>query len=97
MRSIQASLERMLRIPVSLCETMARMRRTWLPCSLRYGRRGQQKRIHQPRKRGRRLNVLGFWQPQQSFEYGIMLGSIESERYIRVMNWQARQSCAQSS
>ena len=36
--------------------------------------------------------MLGFWQPQQSFEYGIMLGSVKSERYIRLMNWQAQKA-----
>ena len=50
------------------------------------------KRIHQPRLRGRRLNVLGLWQPQQSFDYAMMLGSIKSERYIRLMHWQAQKA-----
>ena len=73
---------------------MARMRRTWLQGSLPYGRRAQQKRVYQPRKRGRRLNVLGFWQPQRSFEYGMMRGSVKSERYIQLMNWQAQKAAS---
>jgi putative transposase len=62
------------------------------PLGYGYARRGKQKRIHQPRKRGRRLSVLGFWQPKQRFEYGMMLATLKSERYIRLMEWQAQKA-----
>lgn len=62
------------------------------PLSYGYARRGRQKRIHQPRRRGRRLSVLGFWQPQQRFEYAVMVGSVNSQRYIRLMEWLAQKA-----
>lgn len=54
-----------------------------------YSRRGQQKRIRQPRKRGIRISVLGLWQPKQHFEYGMVVGGFNSERYLKLMEWQA--------
>lgn len=59
------------------------------PLSYTYALRGQQKRVKQPRKRGRRLSILGLWQPQVSFEYGLVVGSFRSERYLKLMDWQA--------
>ncbi|MBV9387901.1 MAG: transposase [Chroococcidiopsidaceae cyanobacterium CP_BM_ER_R8_30] len=67
------------------------------PLSYGYARQGKQKQMHQPRKRGRRLSVLGFWQPQQYFEYGVMVGSVKSERYIQLMDWQAQKAAAHLS
>lgn len=64
------------------------------PLSYSYARRGKQKCIHQPRKRGRRLSVLGFWQPQQQFEYGVMVGNVNTQRYIHLMEWQAQKAAA---
>lgn len=57
-----------------------------------YALRGQQKRVKQPRKRGRRLSILGLWQPQVSFEYGLVVGSFKSERYLKLMDWQANKT-----
>ncbi|MDZ7969784.1 MAG: transposase [Nostoc sp. DedSLP03] len=50
---------------------------------------GQQKSIYQPRRRGRRISVLGFWEPQHSFEYGVVVGGFNSERYLQLLQWQA--------
>jgi putative transposase len=54
-----------------------------------YARRGKQKRIAQARRRGRRISALGLWEPNRSFEYGLVVGGFNSERYVSLMNWQA--------
>ncbi|HEY9814017.1 MAG TPA: IS630 family transposase [Candidatus Sericytochromatia bacterium] len=54
-----------------------------------YSRRGQQKRIHQSRKRGKRISVLGIWQPQQCFDYGLVMGGFNSQRFLKLIDWQA--------
>lgn len=54
-----------------------------------YAQTGKQKRVVQPRKRGRRLSILGLWQPQVSFDYGLVVGSFRSERYLKLIEWQA--------
>lgn len=59
------------------------------PLTYSYSKRGQQKRIAQPRKRGRRISALGLWEPGRSFEYGLVVGGFNSQRYLKLMNWQA--------
>lgn len=54
-----------------------------------YSKRGEQKSINQPRRRGRIISVLGFWEPQHSFEYGAVVGGFNSERYLQLLEWQA--------
>ena len=60
------------------------------PLGYSYVRSGQQKHIYQPRRRGRRISILGLWQPQRSFEYGIVVGGFNTKRYLKLMNWQAQ-------
>ncbi|WP_242056767.1 MULTISPECIES: transposase [Oscillatoriales] len=57
-----------------------------------YIRRGEQQHIHQPRRRGKRLSALGFLQPKKSFEYGLVVGGFNSERYVKLMDWQAEKA-----
>ena len=35
---------------------------------------------------GDRISILGVWQPQQSFDYALVQGSFNKERYVKVMN-----------
>lgn len=64
------------------------------PLTYGYRQRGVQKRILQPHQRGRRISSLGFWEPQQSFEYGLVVGGFNSERYLKLMHWQAHKAQA---
>ena len=50
---------------------------------------GQQKRIEQSKKKGKRLNICGLLEPGKSFEYGLALKTFKSEDYIKLMDWQA--------
>lgn len=54
-----------------------------------YGKRGQQKKIFQRRRRGRRINIWGVQQPKISFDYALMLGTLKTPTQIKLMEWQA--------
>jgi len=64
----------------------------WSPVSYTYFPRGQQKRMEQTRRRGRRLSILGLIQPLVSFVYGLVLGSFTSKSYLKMMEDQAQQA-----
>jgi hypothetical protein len=64
----------------------------WSPVGYSYFFRGQQKRQEQTPSRGRRLSILGLWEPNVSFEYGLAIGSFTGASYIRLMDWQATQA-----
>lgn len=64
------------------------------PLSYSYVKRGQQHRIVKPHRRGRRINILGFWQPGYQFDYGMVVGGFNSQRYLTLMQWQAHRAKA---
>jgi putative transposase len=53
---------------------------------------GEQKRLEQTKKRGRRLSIIGLFQPLVSFIYGLVIGSINSKSYIKMMENEAIQA-----
>ena len=59
------------------------------PLNYSYSLQGEQKRVHQPRRRGKRISALGVWQPQQSFDYGLVVGGFNTQRFVQLMDWQA--------
>lgn len=54
-----------------------------------YSQCGKQKRVHQRQRRGRRVNIWGVWQPHLEFDYALMMGSLKTETFLKLMNWQA--------
>lgn len=64
----------------------------WSPASYSYFFRGEQKRIEQTNRRGRRLSILGLLQPFVTFIYGLAIGSFTGERYCTMMDEQAQQA-----
>jgi hypothetical protein len=62
----------------------------WSPASYSYFFRGEQKRLEQTPRRGRRLSILGLVQPLVTFVYGLVIGSFTSESYIKIIDEQAR-------
>lgn len=54
----------------------------WSSSGYTYYPRGEQKRLEQTKRRGRRLSILGFLQPFISFVYGLVVGSVGSHSYI---------------
>ena len=59
-----------------------------------YVQKGRQKRIVQRRRRGRRINIVGIWQPKQRFDYALMVGTLKSKTFLKLMDWQATQAQA---
>jgi transposase len=64
----------------------------WMPTEYSYFFRGEQKRLEQPKRRGKRVSILGLLQPLVRFADGLVIGSFDSERYIALMEEQARQA-----
>ncbi|HEY9781641.1 MAG TPA: transposase [Leptolyngbyaceae cyanobacterium] len=60
------------------------------PTDYAYGRRGEQKRIRQNRRRGRRINIFGIWEPKVRFDYALMVGTLKTPTYVQLMDWQAQ-------
>lgn len=61
----------------------------WSPVSYGYYFRGEQKRQEQTSKRGKRVSILGLWQPLVTFVYALVLGGFDSDDYIAMMDQQA--------
>lgn len=62
------------------------------PVSYSYFPIGAQKHIEQVKSYGDRISILGVWQPDLSFDYALVQGSFNKERYVKVMNWIAQKS-----
>lgn len=62
------------------------------PTDYGYSHKGQQKRIVQRRRRGRRMNILGIFTPKQRFDYALMVGTLKSQTFVKLMDWQAQQA-----
>jgi putative transposase len=63
------------------------------PVSYSYSQIGQQKRMEQPLKKyGKRISILGLWQPGKGFEYALAQGGFNSQSYIKVMDWVAEKA-----
>lgn len=57
-----------------------------------WGKIGEQKRIEQGKKKGKRLNICGLLEPNKSFKYGLALKSFNSQSYIKLIDWQAAEA-----
>ncbi|MEM7554803.1 MAG: transposase [Cyanobacteria bacterium P01_A01_bin.84] len=64
----------------------------WMPVEYSYFFRGEQKKLEQTPRRGRRISILGLMQPMTKFIYGLVVGGFNSERYIKMMDLQAAQA-----
>ncbi|HHP7243067.1 MAG TPA: IS630 family transposase [Elainellaceae cyanobacterium] len=63
----------------------------WSPVSYSYSRIGEQKRLEQTSTRyGRRISILGVWQPETGFEYALSQGVFKGQSYLEVMDWVAQ-------
>lgn len=64
----------------------------WSPVSYSYIKIGEQKRISQSNKRGKRLNILGIYEPKKSFSYALKLGSIKKNNLIKFLDKEAKEA-----
>ena len=61
----------------------------WSEPGYTYYQRGEQKRLEQTQRRGRRLSIIGFFQPLISFIYGLVIGGVSRKSYIQMMEQEA--------
>ena len=66
----------------------------WSGPGYTYYQRGEQKKIEQTLRRGRRLSIIGFFQPLISFVYGLVIGGVGRKSYIQMMEKEAEESAA---
>ena len=64
----------------------------WSTDTYSWSKRGEQKRIEQTKKKGKRLNICGLLEIGKGFEYGLALKSFKSDSYIKLMDWQAEKA-----
>jgi DDE superfamily endonuclease len=64
----------------------------WMPVEYSYFFMGEQKRMEQTSRKGKRISILGLFQPFVSFIYGLVMGSFDGPRYLTMMEEQARQA-----
>jgi putative transposase len=60
----------------------------WSPVSYSYSPVGEQKRMEQTKPvYGWRISILGLWQENVGFEYGLAKGGFNSRSYLELMQW----------
>lgn len=62
----------------------------WSEPGYTYYFRGEQKRLEQTLRRGRRLSIIGLLQPLISFVYGLVIGAVNRKSYIQMMELEAQ-------
>ena len=62
------------------------------PLVYSYGKVGEQKIVHQKQRKGRRINIMGLWEPNQKLEYGMIGCSFKTNRYIQFLDAQAQKA-----
>ncbi len=64
----------------------------WSEPSYTYYFKGEQKRLEQTKRRGRRLSIIGFLQPLISFVYGLVIGGVDRNSDIKIMEHEAEET-----
>lgn len=64
----------------------------WSEPGYTYYFRGEQKRLEQTKRRGRRLSIIGLLQPLISFVYGLIIGGVNRKTYIEMMEQEAQEA-----
>ncbi|WP_238993794.1 IS630 family transposase [Calothrix sp. PCC 6303] len=64
----------------------------WSEPGYTYYFKGEQKRLEQTQRRGRRLSIIGFLQPLISFVYGLVIGAVSRKSYIEMMEIEATEA-----
>lgn len=64
----------------------------WSSPSYSYIKIGESKKIHQSKKRGKRLNILGIYEPNKSFNYALKLGSFNQDTLINILDKEAEEA-----
>ena len=62
------------------------------PLVYSYGKKGEQKKIEQNRRKGRRINLMGVWEPNQSMEYAMVASSIKTKTSVSFIEKQGEKA-----
>nr|WP_069791633.1 IS630 family transposase [Cyanobacterium sp. IPPAS B-1200]OEJ77793.1 DDE endonuclease [Cyanobacterium sp. IPPAS B-1200] len=62
----------------------------WSEQGYSYYFQGEQKRQEQTKRRGKRLSIIGLWQPLVQFFYSLVIGSFKSDDFINLMDEQSK-------
>ncbi len=54
-----------------------------------YYQKGEQKRLPQTYRRGHKLSIVGLFQHESSFIYGLVIGGVDRKVYIQMMESEA--------
>lgn len=64
----------------------------WSPASYSWIKVGEQKQIPQSKKRGKRLNILGIYEPGKSFNYALSMKGFKKEMVLKILEQEAREA-----
>lgn len=64
----------------------------WCPVQYGWIKQGESKRLEQTHRKGKRISLLGVYEPEVSFEGVYRIGSMTSKEYIMFMDKQADQA-----
>lgn len=64
----------------------------WSEPGYTYYQIGEQKRLEQTKRRGRRLSIVGLLQQGISFVYGLVIGGVDRKAYIKMMEREAQEA-----
>jgi transposase len=64
----------------------------WSDSGYTYYQKGEQKKVEQTQRRGRRISIIGLFQPLISFIYGLVIGGVKRIAYIKMMEQEAQEA-----
>ena len=64
----------------------------WSDSGYTYYQKGEQKKLEQTKRRGRRISIIGLFQPLISFIYGLVIGGVKRSSYIKMMEQEAQEA-----
>lgn len=69
----------------------------WSPVGYSYIKVGEQKKIPQSKKRGKRLNILGIYERGKSFNYALAIGSFEQDTFLKILEKEVEEAARYKS
>ena len=60
--------------------------------SYTYSKIGIQKLIEQPKRRGKRISIIGILEIGKSFNYGLVMRGVKSKAFLKIIDWLAEKA-----
>ena len=64
----------------------------WSDSGYTYYQKGEQKKLEQTKRSGRRISIIGLFQPLISFIYGLVIGGVKRSSYIKMIEQEAQEA-----